>query len=393
MLKRIPENHMFTYLLFGIVAMAGLSYVNYLPSLVSALVESIGYSPSQGGTIVASNGYGALLGSLFAIFLVHKFNWRRPLLLALTLLVSIDSSTFLIQQYESLLWWRFFAGVCGGVSTGVAISALARLKKPDSAFGFLLFIQFIVGSLVIYLSPFMQQTFGNHAIFYAMAAISVLAIVILLFLPSINNENTQNASLIVSQSNTKLLSWMIMLAIFCYQGAASAIYGYLSLIGSEAKLGEQAISTAIATTGLLGLLGALLPVLLGKNYRGTFIGLGILLSIVSAFVMAFVAISLISFSVSAALLFLAWPAVLSSQLAITASLDSSGRLSTMANMMSMLGMATGPLIAATVLESGSFNTMLLVTILAFTLSLLFSVKLIFSKSIQQGSLANSPQTV
>ena len=78
--------HPVSYFLLAFSAMAGLAYINFLPGVVNALAGGIGFSEAEAGQIVALNGYGGLLGSIVAIFLVRKLHWQSTMLILLALL-------------------------------------------------------------------------------------------------------------------------------------------------------------------------------------------------------------------------------------------------------------------------------------------------------------------
>ena len=185
MLKKIPSNSPLAYFYLAFIAMAGLSYINFLPGVVAALAGGVGFSDPEAGQLVAFNGYGGLVGSIAAIFLVRRINWRRAMFTFLAALTVVDLGTVCIDGYGIMLGWRFLAGVVGGLCVGIAFSVLARLNNPDRAFGTLLFVQFSVGSLVIYLLPGLETLLSAHAVFYIMASLALLALVFLLLLPDI----------------------------------------------------------------------------------------------------------------------------------------------------------------------------------------------------------------
>ena len=129
-----------------------------------------------------------------------------------------------------MLGWRFVAGVLGGLSLGVAFSVLARLNNPDRAFGTLLFVQFSVGSLVVYLLPSLEALINAYAVFYVMASIALLSVVFITFLPRLDlskDVKQRPRSAFGEYRNACLL----LAAITLYQIAASAIWAYVGLIG------------------------------------------------------------------------------------------------------------------------------------------------------------------
>lgn len=376
-----PPNTLITYALLAFVAMAGLSYLNFMPGVVNALAGGIGLNDAQAGQVIAMNGYGGILGSTLAIFLVRHLPWQRAMLISMGLLAILDFSTAWLSDYTSLMIWRFIAGILGGLCVGFGFSALARLDNPDRAFGLMLFIQFSLGSLVISVLPVLEKQFDAYAVFYLMAGFALLSLPVLAILPPLKHKPaTRPASRTVTslsaESNSGLLSHtlLLLLAILVYQIAASAIWAYASLIGLSTSLSHEAVSLYIAGTGLLGLAGALLPVIQSNNRNRLALTLaGVLLSTIAAVLLNF-SQDVVLFITALSLLFFAWPAVLSWLLAVTAEQDSSGRLSTIASVVSSLGMASGPLLASMLLGQDDFSTMLYTCSALFVLSALFLIK-------------------
>ncbi len=373
MIKKTSPNGLLTCSFLAFAAMSGLSYINFLPGVVSALAGDIGFSESQAGQIVSANGYGAIVGSLIAIFLVRHWSWIKLLLMLLGTLALVDLFTVWFQDYVLLLIWRFFAGVLGGVSVGIAFSVLAKLNNTDRAFGLLLFTQFTIGSLVIYVLPDVEKLIGAFGVFYLMSGFSFISFFLLLFIPDF--EVSQN-SLLRSNSGSGLSTnaCLLLMAIFTYQTSASGIWAYISLIGEAAHIGSDDVSLYIAATGLLGLIGSMMPVIMGNRFgRLKIVLMGVLLSGVSA--VALIYSELVAPYVSAmAILFFFWPAVISYLLAVTAECDKSGLLSTIAALVSTLGLATGPLLASILINEGDFILMLWLLGAIFILSIVFLYK-------------------
>ncbi|MDP2713774.1 MFS transporter [Rheinheimera sp.] len=392
-LTKPPANHPLIYFLLAFIAMAGLSYINFLPGVVNALAGGIGFTEVEAGQIVALNGYGALLGSAIAIFLVRRLQWQPVMLAFLALLTLIDVSTLWIQSYSVMLGWRFFAGVAGGLSVGMAFSVLARLDNPDRAFGTLLLLQFSIGSLVIYLLPALEQLSNAYAVFYVMAAIAASSLVFMLCLPALalSRGSTARLTALAAEPGGRAYrkALLLLLAIMVYQIAASAIWAYVGLIGLAANIATDSVNTYIALTGLTGLAGAMLPVVTGRRFGRLHFLLALsALSVIAALLLNYSQHSLL-YVVAMALLFFCWPAVLSYLLAVSAQTDSSGRLSAIAALVSSVGLATGPLFAAGLLDNGNFSLMLYACALLFLFSCLLLVKPVLAQERPQPALRPS----
>jgi predicted MFS family arabinose efflux permease len=346
-----------SYLLLAFVAMAGLAYINFLPGLVSALATGLGFSDSQAGRVVALNGYGGIVGTVLAVFLVRRAPRRRALLLLFAGLALMDATSAAWSGYPTMLGWRFLAGVVGGLCVGLAFAALAQLRNPDRAFGLLLCTQFCVGSLVIYLLPRLEAVWSAAAVFYVMAMFAALSFAFVWCLPRLP-DNIAPATTLRYRTGISSNNLLLMLAMLIYQTAASGIWAYVGLVGLSAARSAEAVSTYIAAAGLLGLAGAMLPVLGGKRFGRLYWVLpGIALSASAA--AALVASQSTALYLSAmAGLFFAWPAVQSYLLAVSADLDRSGQLAAVAGVVSYAGLASGPLLASSLLQDNDFSIML-----------------------------------
>lgn len=374
------------YCLLAFVAMAGLAYINFLPGVVNALAGNIGFSDAQAGQIVALNGYGGLLGSAIAIALIHRVRWQYAMLTFLTLLAMVDLATAWVEPYPLLLGWRFGAGVLGGLCVGIGLAVLARLNDPDRAFGLLMFVQFSLGSMVIYLLPGLEIALGAHAVFYVMATLAALSLMFLPFLPTLRLDSSSTEPSAPLQANTTLL----LLAILGYQVAASGIWAYVGLIGRDAGMAAESVSQYIAATGLLGLLGAMLPVINGKRFGRLFwVTTGLAMSMVAAVLLDY-AQHTVLYVAAMALLFFAWPAVQSFLLAVTADMDRTGRLSAMAGLTAYIGMASGPLLAASLLERDSFSVMLYSCAGIFLMSFVLLIRPVQAQDTPMGAVPLSP---
>lgn len=375
---KIPADTPVIYFLLAFITMAGLSYINFLPAVVNALAGGIGFSDVQAGQIVALNGYGALLGSTLAIFLVRWIRWRPVISTLLAVLILLDMSTVWVDSYSLILGWRFFAGVVGGLSLGIGFSVLARMNNPDRAFGTLLFVQFSIGSLVIYLLPELEQRLDAYVVFYVMAGCSLLSLIFMLclFALAFNSEPTKHPTVLAGQHQTIEYgrAFLLLSAITLYQIAASAIWAYVGLIGVSADIAANSVNTYIAITGLLGLAGAMLPVVCGRRFgRLNLVLVGMVLSGTAAVLLNFSQHNFI-YVIAMALLFFSWPAVLSYLLAVSAEIDSSGKLSTIAAVVSSVGLATGPLLASSLLDNNNYSSILYCCATLFSLTSLLMFK-------------------
>ncbi len=371
MSDKTDSNSLLTYILLAFIAMAGLSYINFMPGVVNALAGSIGFNDSEAGQIVAFNGYGGILGSSIAIFLVRRFPWKAIMMITMAVLVAVDVCTVWISDYSVILGWRFLSGVLGGLCVGFAFSILARQDDPDRAFGLLLFIQFSIGPMVMFALPSLESVLGGYSVFFVMAGLVFLSLIFMFFLPKLPTDIAPATPTVAVNKDTFGRSLLLLLAIALYQIAANAIWAYVGLIGLRAEISNENVNLYIGATGLLGIAGAMLPIINGNRAGRLFwVVAGMVLSTASAVLLNFSHIVTL-YITAMSLLFFSWTAVQSYLLAVTAELDTSGRLSTIASVVASLGFATGPLLASFLLNDDNFSNMLYACVIIFVLSFLF----------------------
>lgn len=381
--------HPLSDLFLAFIAMSALSYINFLPGLVNALAGGTGFSDAEAGQIVALNGYGALLGSGMAIFLLRRIRWRPLLLLCLPVLAAMDISSVGLNTVDEMLSWRFVAGAIGGLAFGLVVAQLAKQTNPDRAFGTLLFLQFSLGSVVMVLLPTLETQFGADAVFWVMAILSILSLLLLLVMPA-STEPPASPTVAAINPLARRNWWhatLLLLAIAFYQLAASAIWAYVGLIGLAAAISPAHVNSYIAATGLLGLLGALLPIVTGQRYgRQPWLLAGITLSVSAAVLLNFASQHWL-YLLAMALLFFAWPAIQAYLFAVSAALDGSGRLATCATLVASVGLATGPLMASQLLAPDNFSQLLYSCAAIFLLSYLLLRKPVTAQ--EKNVLSNS----
>ncbi|WP_105167802.1 MFS transporter [Pseudoalteromonas sp. T1lg23B] len=367
------------YLLVAFVAMVGLAYLNFLPAVVDALVYGMELTEAQAGQVVALNGYGALLGLMAAALLSERLPWRTLLFGALAMLCGLDFSTVWLNDYSLMLVWRCVGGALGGMSVGIAFTVLAKLRKGDRAFGLLLLMQFGIGSLVIYALPTLRVWGGELAVFYVMSALCALGLICTLLLPSFkgcvpfaNGSERQKGQ--PPQKRIRANTLLLLLAMSAYLIAASAIWTYVGQIGHTAGFDEVTVNISIAVTGLLGLAGAMLPVIGVHRFgRSCWLAAGVVLSFCSAVLLCFSA-HLFAYVIAMSLLFFSWPAVHSYFLALITQDDTHTTLASIAALLSYGALATGPMLGSLLLRDERFLIMLCGCALLFALSFLLLLK-------------------
>src|SRR5690606_17508585 len=138
---------------------------------------------------------------------------------------------------------------------------------------------------------------------------------------------------------------------------------------------------------------AMLPVINGKRFGRLFwVTIGLAMSMVAVVLLNY-AQHTVLYVAAMALLFFAWPAVQSFLLAVTADMDRTGRPSAIAGLTAYVGVASGPLFAASLLDRDGFSVMLYSCAGIFSMSFLLLLRPVQAQDAPVGAISLSQKPV
>jgi hypothetical protein len=233
----------------------------------------------------------------------------------------------------------------------------------------LLFVQFGLGGLAVMVLPPLAPVFGTQALFIALALFSAATLVMLPFLAEYPPRE------IDKQANSRI-DWpplaLTYVAIFLFQAANMGLLAYIIRLGIDYGLDRSYVSTALGLATWVALAGPLLVMVCGLRF-GRFWLLG------ASMLLTFAGTALFHFSAHPAAYMIAncgtgitWGFVIAYLFGMTAEFDAAGRASAFAGFISKMGLASGPMIAGTILGGGAgFGMLVNIAILGLFLSLVF----------------------
>ena len=348
---------------------AGLFYVNIMPTIVSGLIEALGFTNQQAGNIASANMYGAASGALFIVFLVKRLNWQLAATLFLTGLIIIDLLSMKLTDPTVLLLVRFFHGFIGGMLVGTGFSLIARTTQPDRTFGVLLFVQFGFGGLGIMLIPGLVPEFGTQVLFYSLVAFNVATFLMLPFLPAYAIDPAKK---LVIQStdgiSRKLPIFLTLATIFLFQAANMGLFAFIIGLGEYYELELGFISTTLGIANWLGLAGAGLVILIGSRF-------GYLKSLLAGIAFTALALWALLYSnipwiwvASNCLIGITWGFTISYLLGLASRFDVTGQMAAMGGFASKMGLASGPVVTAMLLGEDNYALIIMVATVVMVIS-------------------------
>ena len=343
------------------LATAGLFYVNLGGAFLSAFVDGLGISRESAGYITSANKYGAAFGALLATFVVKYIPWRQSAYALLLTLISVDILAFSLTDPNTLIVVRFFHGTVGGLLVGLGFSIIARTADPDRVFGMLVAVQYTFGSIGIFTVPKLVGTFGPGAAFGALIIFSTVTLLMVPFIPhferSDNPRQAKKATLAATNSMQKLLlpAALALIALFLFQSSNMGIADYAIELGKHSGYGIAYISNLLTVANIISIGGALLVYIIGTKFgRMLPILLGSLIAAGFTFLFHWSELP-VAYFLANAITGVTWAFTVSYLLGLCATFDSRGQVVIFAGFISKMGLASGPLIAAMVVDSGNFK--------------------------------------
>lgn len=360
---------MMARIFLAFLASAGLFYVNIMPTIVSGLIDALGFTNQQAGNVASANMYGAAAGALFIVFLIKKLNWQLVATLFLTALITIDFLSMKLTDPTILVIIRFLHGFIGGMLVGTGFSLIARTTQPDRTFGVLLFVQFGFGGLGIMIIPGMVPEFGTQVLFYALVAFSAATFIMLPFLPRYEVEAEIVPDKETIKHSVQMRPMLLTLAtIFLFQAANMGLFAFIIGLGEFYQLEMGFISTTLGIANWLGLAGAGLVIMIGSRF-------GYLKSVMAGIILTAVAIWALMYSnvpwiwiASNCLIGITWGYTISYLLGLASRFDATGQMAAMGGFASKIGLASGPVVTAILLGEDNYQLIIMVAAVVMVIS-------------------------
>ena len=366
---KVSPNSMTARVFLAFLASAGLFYVNIMPTIVSGLIDALGFTNQQAGNVASANMYGAAAGALLIVFLIKRLNWQLASTLFLCGLILFDLLSMRITDPTTLLIIRFLHGFIGGMLVGTGFSLIARTSQPDRTFGVLLFVQFGFGGLGIMFIPGLVPEFGTQVLFYSLIAFSAATFVMLPFLPGYEVKTEKEKETKTSGSGIQMRPLMLTLAtIFLFQAANMGLFAFIIGLGEYYALEMGFISTTLGVANWLGLAGAGLVIAIGSRF-------GYLKSVLAGIGFTAVAIWALLYSdvpwiwiASNCLIGITRGFTISYLLGLTSRFDATGQMAAMGGFASKMGLASGPVVTAMLLGEDNYELIIMVAAVVMVIS-------------------------
>lgn len=354
---KVAANGVMAKVMLAFLTTAGIFYINIMPAVVSGLIEALSFSNREAGFVSSANLYGASLGSLLAVFIIKKISWQRWAYCLLGCLLVIDFLSMHVHSPTLMIAIRAVHGLTGGLLVGIGFSIISRTQDPDRTFGYLLLIQWGLGGLGLMFLPGLVPQFGTSALFCALMAFSFVALIMLVFLPHYHVDEAQRQAM-KGASTQRMLLILTLLAIFLFQGANMGLFAYMIALGLAANLEMDFMSASLGMASWVALIGAALVIVIGKKFgRLGALLLGIAVTAFCSWLLVYSDNSNV-YLYANIVIGIGWAFVLPYMFGICSELDKAGQFAAMGGFASKMGLASGPMVAALVLNGEQYASVI-----------------------------------
>ncbi|MDO6446151.1 MFS transporter [Colwellia sp. 1_MG-2023] len=355
---KVLPNSITARIILAFLTTAGIFYINIMPAVVNGLKEGLAFTSQQAGFVSSANLYGAAIGALAAVFLIKRIRWQRWSYVLLLALIGIDTLCIFITEPNTMIAIRAIHGLTGGLLVGIGFGIISRTSEADKTFGYLLLIQWGLGGLGIMFLPGLVPDYGTSALFISLVTFTVVTLVMLPFLPNYSIAKKDDST-IENQHVTPLVSRLPLMlnlfGIFLFQAANMGLFAYMISLGKADGLSVSFMSNALGVASWVALLGALLVILIGTKFGRT-------VPLVSAILVTAFCSWLLHFSsnemiylVTNIVIGITWAFVLPYLFGICSELDKSGQMAALGGFASKIGLASGPMVAALMLNGENYQ--------------------------------------
>ncbi len=345
-IKQVDVNSRATVMALTLLATIAPAAAVLSPVLVGAYVTDMGFTPQQGGNIIAAELIGAALSSISTFFLISRVNWHKILYGAIAIMFIGYVVSCLVSTFDIFLIVRFISGLALGTLMTMTIVVAGMMKDPERAFGFWSLGQIVFAVIGFAVLPKLLPSIGLDGFYIFMAAAMALLILPARFMPKKGVATSKETGAVTA---SKRMIAIGALAVFLFYTAIGSVWAYVERIADQAGLEADAIGYVLSISSLLGVVGAGAATWISTKYGRLLpsaagyilVGLGILLLF---------DLETIMFYTLASLVFkFAWWFAAPYLLASVTSLDSSGRVAILVNFVIACGLGLGHAIGAKVL--------------------------------------------
>jgi predicted MFS family arabinose efflux permease len=343
-----------------------------LPGYLGELAKAQGFSDRQLNYIASAELGGMALGAMLATLFFARLGRRQVGAAGCFAAIGGNLLAFVSLGYIPLLIMRVTVGAADGICLALCYVVLGESRDPDRSFGLFVALQLLIGAILLAVLPHYVRYFGALGIFGGFAVLFGIVYVGILKVTAggVSRRINADPGAETNFASIPIVAMISLCGLMLYFTSQAAVWANVSLIGSSFGLTDGQIALTLSVSTLAGLAGALIAAALGNR-------LGRVFPLASSLLLALIALcilmgrqAIVLYGAAVAAINFAFNYTTPYQLACLAAVDRSGRSLMISAIVSTLGLALGPFLAAQFLTGAGYQAVNWIGISLFTLSFL-----------------------
>jgi hypothetical protein len=365
------------------------------PGLVQGFVTEYGLSEAVANELAFMEMLGIAIGTILAALIADRISWRTQTIAALLIAAAGYALSGWAAGGDLLASARLIAGFGSGIVISISFTVVGATERAERNLGLYLVLLLTYGALGLWAAPSVLDAFGLDVVFYAWAVTCLVAIWAALALPPRAFAGVDQVARMNLASHRRAGAGagaiaLVLAGVLAYNTSVGIAWANLFLIGVDARIAEQPIANALLICQFTAVAGALAAVWCAERMRNFWpIAVGTLGG-AAAIGLTLGVPSYLAFLTTLILFNTLWNFTMPFILGLAAGLTPSGRLMSTAVAFQMIGLAFGPLAAATILgETASFEPVKVLSIATMLASLVLFAGPLLARSTRALSAATS----
>ena len=348
------------------LVIAGMQVFIIQPGFIAVLVSALNLTEAWAGYIASAEMFGIAIATIATAAVGRRLPWRVAVALSAIVLAGADLASIFAYTPLQFLAARAVAGLGAGVLISIGYSAVGMARNPDKFFGYVIMALLGYGAVGIFILPWTEATVGLGGILAALAVMAMLPLLLLRNLPASPSAIDAGAVDTAHGPGSSRVVVLALCAVAIFFLGQGVVWAYLGLIGTAAGVPDQSVATGLALSQVSGMLGAFGMAWLSGRVSQRVLLLGGTIASVAPLLALLGHVTATSYSLSVILFNGAANLMTPLLMAIAAAAGAGDpRVIQRAAALQMLGLATGPALAAPIAEHGGFAPVLVIAALLF----------------------------
>lgn len=360
-----PVDRMSVYLAVGFLSGIGILISTTMPMVIGSLIESLGFTESQAGDLVAVFSLTFTAIAVASLFFIRRVNWKVTALFMSAICILTFLAVTWTNQYQSLIGVFAVMGLGMGGLYALGMTISGDSSNPDKAFGLKLGFESMPAIIALFALPVLViPEYGLKGMMYAMAAMAVIVAPLGFLLPTKGIKGGQNTSsslqsVVAQHTKTPLgLSLVTLVASIIFFSGVIGTWAFLEVIGIAKGLPVEKVGIILAVGMVSATIGAFVAAGLANKLGRNIPMLAIIALNVIGLALVWRSGSMLSFALGAILFTFCINFALAYFFGLSAEIDLSGRFVALSATTLSLGGVIGPAIAGRLIEGHGYGAVL-----------------------------------